>query len=77
MAGFRTIVRDGRVGRDPTLVTEDGGEILGEFEADHPVDIGERLTLPDGNEVVVIGQNVAFGGMMVPTVTVHVGDLFE
>jgi hypothetical protein len=77
MAGFRTIVRDGRVGRDPNRVTEDGGEVLDEFDADHPVGIGERLTLPDGNEVVVIGQNVAFGGVMVPTVTLHVGDLFE
>lgn len=73
MAGFRTIVRDGRVGRDPALVTEQGGEILVEFDTDHPVQVGERLTLPDGNEVVVIGQNTALGDAGL-VVTVHVGD---
>jgi len=59
MAGFRTIVRDGRIGRDPALVTEDGGEILMEFDADHRVEVGERLTLPDGTDVVVIGHPAA------------------
>jgi len=58
MAGFRTIVRDGLIGRDPALVTEDGGEILMEFDADHPVEDVERLTLPDGTDVVVIGQDI-------------------
>ena len=53
------IVRDGRIGRDPALVTEDGGEILMEFDADHRVEVGERLTLPDGTDVVVIGHPAA------------------
>ena len=40
------------------MVTEDGGEILMEFDADHRVEVGERLTLPDGTDVVVIGQDI-------------------
>jgi hypothetical protein len=29
-----------------------------EFDADHRVEVGERLTLPDGTDVVVIGQDI-------------------
>jgi hypothetical protein len=50
------IVRDGRPGRDPALVTEDGGEVLDEYELEdyRAWKIGDRLTLPDGFEVEVI-----------------------
>lgn len=50
----RVTVRDGRVGRDPRFAAE-GGEILRVEEADMPYAEGDRLSLTDGEEVVVIG----------------------
>jgi hypothetical protein len=53
------VVRDGRRGRDLSKVTDEGGEILAEFDARLTKSYaeGDRLTLPDGTEVVVIGFN--------------------
>jgi hypothetical protein len=51
---LRITVRDGRVGRDPELVTEDGGEVLNEFDSERPIEEGEQLTLPNGETVIVI-----------------------
>lgn len=48
-------VRDGRSGRDPSRVTDQGGEILAEFDSPRLHTEGERLTLPDGTEVEIIG----------------------
>jgi len=49
-------VHDGRVGRDPARVTSQGhGEILQTFQSDHPIEVGDILTLDDGTRVQVIG----------------------
>jgi hypothetical protein len=69
-------VHDGRVGRDPTRLTPEGhGEILQTFQSDHPIDVGDVLTLDDGTQVRVIGvsESLAPGSWKQ---TVHVGDLF-
>lgn len=47
-------VRDGRVGRDPTLVTSEGGEVLYRFETDVPYALGDLVHLPDGTDAKVI-----------------------
>jgi hypothetical protein len=46
-------VRDGRVGRDPRLVHDGLGEVLGTFRTDQPVDIEDVVQLPHGPEVVI------------------------
>jgi urease accessory protein UreE len=51
----RIEVRDGRIGRDPELVTEEGGELLASFDSPEPLEEGTRLTLPDGTVVEVLG----------------------
>jgi hypothetical protein len=55
MGAIKVTVRDGRIGRDPNLVTDGGGEILMQYETDRPVAIGDRLTLPSGSDIAVIG----------------------
>ncbi|ROR91000.1 hypothetical protein [Nocardioides aurantiacus] len=54
-------VRDGRIGRDPALVTGEGGEVLHRFETNVPVDVGDRMMLPDETEVEVIGVHEHIG----------------
>lgn len=56
----RVIVRDARLGPDPALVTGEGGEVLHEFESDRIYDLGDRLVLPDGTQVKVIGFRETF-----------------
>lgn len=56
----RIEVRDGRIGRDPALVTEEGGELLASFDSPEPLEEGARLTLPDGTVVEVIGYRETF-----------------
>jgi hypothetical protein len=69
-------VHDGRVGRDPARVTPEGhGEILQTFQSDHPIDIGDVLTLDDGTQVRVIGVTESLGPGSWKQ-SVHVGDLF-
>lgn len=54
-------VRDGRMGRDQSMVTEAGGELLMEYDTDVPVDVSDRLMLPGGTEVEVIGYRELLG----------------
>jgi hypothetical protein len=77
MIDFAITVRDGRIGRDPDLVTEEGGEVLMVLHRVRPVVKGEQLTLPDGTDVRVIGSGKPRGRDGVGTQTVHVGDLFD
>jgi hypothetical protein len=51
---IRVTVRDGRVGRDQTLVDGGGGQVLDQFDADAPLEIGQQLTLPGGAQAEVI-----------------------
>lgn len=60
--GIQITVRDGRSGRDRALDTEEGGVVLMQFEGPRFLDEGERLTLPDGSEVEIIGGNEHMGG---------------
>ena len=49
-------VHDGRIGRDPAKVEADGcGELLATYKRMAPVEIGDRLRLPTGEVVPVIG----------------------
>lgn len=74
---IKVTVRDGRMGRDPGLVDDEGGEVLMAFEAARPLDVGDRLTLPDGAEVVVIGLTEHLGGADGWGQVVFVGDVWK
>ena len=56
----RIEVRDGRIGRDPALVTEEGGELLTSFDSPEPLEEDAQLMLPDGTVVEVIGFREMF-----------------
>ena len=77
------VVRDGRLGRDPALVTEKGGEILLELDTDRLYEPGEHITLSDGTEVVIVGDDFYLHEMneaneiVSGTQVLHVGDVFE
>lgn len=70
-------VRDGRMGRDPKLVTEAGGEVLATFDSDKPFNEGDRLNLPDGTTVEVIGYEEVLGGPKGWSQILFVGDVFD
>jgi len=71
----RVIVRDGRASRDPNLVTVDGGEVLAELDVERRYRAGDRLTLPDGTDVVVIGvRERVVPHQREPIQTVNVGN---
>jgi hypothetical protein len=70
-------VRDGRMGRDPELVTEAGGELLASFKSDRPFEEGDRLTLPDGTTVQVIGYDEVIGDPQGWKQVLFVGDVFD
>lgn len=79
-------VRDGRMGRDPSRVTDEGGEVLHSFEMPYDPgkwpDVGDRLTLPSGEEVEVIGVKENMRGNEQNQITEHlmtliVGNAFD
>jgi hypothetical protein len=75
MPTIQVTVRDGRAGRDPAKVTPDGGEVFAEFEhGSPPFKAGDRLALPDGGPVKVIGVDQALGPGGWKQ-TVHVGNV--
>jgi len=75
MPKIKVTVRDGRAGRDPAKVTLDGGAVLAEFEKDFPpFDEGDRIDLPDGSPVMVIGSTERIYGDRYEQ-TVHVGNV--
>jgi len=49
-------IRDGREGRDRSRDSAEGGAILGTVQRDQPLEIGDVITLADGDSVVVIGD---------------------
>lgn len=86
MTRTQVIVRDGRIGRDPSRVTEAGGEVLHEYDMDFDPerwpDVGDRITLPNGDEVEVIGVNEQLEAnerneITEHTLTVFVGDVWD
>ena len=66
----RVIVREARSGPDPAYVTEDGGQVLDEFDSDRIYDLGEPLSLPDGTEVKGIAFRETFAGEHMQTVMI-------
>jgi hypothetical protein len=73
---IQVVVRDGRIGRGPSRVTAEGGEVLTSFESERPFDEGDRLTLPDGTTVCVIGSTEEVSPTSWRQV-VYVGDDFD
>jgi len=53
-------VRDARSGRDPALVTDQGGEVLMEYVRKTMHEEGDVITLPDGTEVDVLHSGEQF-----------------
>ena len=51
---IQVTVRDARVDRDPSLVTDQGGEVLMEYTRKTLHEEGDVITLPDGTEVDVL-----------------------
>ena len=51
---IQVTVRDARIGRDPDLVTDQGGEVLMQYARKTLHEEGDVITLPDGTEVDVI-----------------------
>ena len=51
----RVVVRSVGVERDPALVDGEDGTILAEFDDDRVWSVGDRLNLPNGDEVQVLG----------------------
>ena len=47
----RVVVRSVGVERDPALVDGEDGTILAEFDDDRVWSVGDRLNLPNGDEV--------------------------
>ena len=66
------VVREGRGRQDPALGSEDG-EVLMEFEADRLYGRCDRLTLPDGSEVEIVGARWDTSGQT--TQTLYVGNV--
>ncbi len=69
-------VRDGRMGRDPALVSDAGGEVLQVFMTNGLYDVDDRLMLGDGAEVYVIRTEELVGTEPLHQ-TVFVGDPWE
>jgi hypothetical protein len=72
---IEVIVRDGRSGRDRTKDSSEGGPILATLQRDQPYEIGDVITLPDGNAVMVIGDNQNIQPGQSWNQTVFVGEL--
>lgn len=68
-------VRDGRLGRDRTQDSPEGGAILATLQRDVPYDIGDVITLANGEAVVVIGDNQQIQPGASWTQNVFVGNL--
>lgn len=57
---IQVTVRDARIGRDPDLVTDQGGEVLMEYFRKTMHEDGDVITLPDGTEVDVLHSGERF-----------------
>jgi hypothetical protein len=68
-------VRDGGARRDRTQDSAEGGAILATLQRDQPYEIGDVITLADGDAVVVIGDNQQIQAGTSWEQTVFVGEL--
>jgi hypothetical protein len=69
------IVRDGRAGRDRSKDSAEGGAILATLQRDQPYEIGDVITLADGEAVVIIGDREDIRPGQSWKQTVFVGEL--
>ncbi len=72
---IEVIVRDGRTGRDQTQDSAEGGAILATLQRDQPYEIGDVITLADGDAVVIIGEREDIQPGQSWKQTVFVGEL--
>jgi hypothetical protein len=59
----RVFVRSVDVERDPAFIEGDEGTLIAEFDDDRAWSVGDRLSLPDGDEVRVLGFRELLIGM--------------
>lgn len=70
-------VRDGRTGRDRTQDSAEGGAILATLQRDRPYEIGDVITLADGDAVVILGEREDIQPGQSWKQTVFVGELTQ
>ena len=71
-------IRDGRIGRDPGQATPGGpGAVLAVVERAELLDMGDKVRLADGTDVLVIGVNEGVGPSGAWEQTVHVGNIWD
>jgi hypothetical protein len=58
----RVVIRSIGVERDPAFIDGEDGTILAEFDDDRIWSVGDRLNLPNGDEVRVLGFRELLGG---------------
>jgi hypothetical protein len=74
---MRITIRDGRIGRDPAEAAPGGpGAVLAVVERDELLDMGDKIRLADGTDVLVIGVNEGTGDSGGWEQTVHVGNMW-
>jgi hypothetical protein len=56
---MKLTIRDGR--KDRQIATDGQGGVLAEVEHQGPMDIGDKIRLPDGTDVLVIEVEETFG----------------
>ena len=59
----RVVIRSVGVERDPAFIDGDDGTILAEFDDDRIWSVGDRLNLPNGDEVQVLGLRDLLSGV--------------
>ncbi len=70
----RVVIRSVGVERDPAFIDGDDGTILAEFDDDRIWSVGDRLNLPNGDEVQVLGLRDLLSGVE-PRSVLLVGDV--
>lgn len=72
---MRITIRDGRIGRNPAQATPEGwGPVLGVVERDEPLEMGDKIRLPDSDGLVIgVSEGPGPSGW---EQTVHVGNMW-
>ena len=70
----RVVIRSVGVERDPAFIDGDDGTVLAEFDDDRIWSVGDRLNLPNGDEVQVLGLRDLLSGVE-PRSVLLVGDV--
>ena len=70
-------IRDGRARRDRSQDSPEGGPVLATLERDQPYELGDVITLADGDAVVIIGDKQDIRPGQSWKQTVFVGELSQ